>query len=141
MEEFSISEKYRLEVHWEKVIYSQDSIALLEGCQLSGPVLTEITEMEQQDSIALDFTSQYIVFVPNYYVARLAWSGVKHTSEMIYLSNAVLRSAKINSVPKLQDKDYIVIDTENHEDEKHMYNLTYASYLIKPTGELYNFGG
>jgi len=82
-----------------------------------------------------------LVFVPNYYVARLAWSGVKHTSEMIYLSNAVLRSAKINSVPKLQDKDYIVIDTENHEDEKHMYNLTYASYLIKPTGELYNFGG
>jgi len=72
MEEFSISEKYRLEVHWEKVIYSHDSIAMLEGCQLSGPVLAEITEMEQEDSIALDFTNQYMVFVPNYYVGICA---------------------------------------------------------------------
>jgi hypothetical protein len=136
-----LENRHRLEIHWEKVSYNQEGTAVLEGCSLSGPILSEVSEMEQEDSIALDFTNQYIVFIPNYYIARLAWSGVKHTQEKIYLYNAVLKNKSINSVPKLQDEDYIVIDTENHEDDKHMYHLTYPSYLIKPTGELYNFGG
>jgi hypothetical protein len=47
----------------------------------------------------------------------------------------------INVVPKLRNNDYIVIDTENHEDEKHQYNMLYSAYLVGKNGALYNFGG
>ncbi|MHA2218193.1 MAG: hypothetical protein ACXACY_19830 [Candidatus Hodarchaeales archaeon] len=136
---FRISEKYRLEIHWDKVIYTQDGVAKLRGCYLSGPVIGEISEMVPKDAIDLDFFNQYILFVKSYYIASLAWEGIKHDTNKIYLHNATLINKKVNAVPKLNHDDYIVIDTKGHEDEKHQYNLTYPSFLVKSTGELYNF--
>ena len=138
--EFSISEKFRLEVHWNISVYDQDGVAKLEGCYLSGPVLKEIAEMEQKDTIALDFGNQYVVFTPNYYVAKLSWEGARHTPHKIYLDNVVLKNKFLNSVPNLSDTDYIIVDTKNHEDDKHQYHLSYPAYLIKFGGEVYNFG-
>jgi hypothetical protein len=138
--EFNISEKYKLEIHWNRSVYEQDGAAKLEGCYLSGPVIKEVLEMEQKDNISLDFGNQYVVFVPNYYVAKLFWEGVRHTPSKIHLTNVVLKNKFLNSVPNLNDDDYIIVDTKNHEDEKHQYYLSYPSYLIKFKGEIYNFG-
>jgi hypothetical protein len=138
--EFSVSEKFRLEIHWDKVIYDQDGVTKLDGCYLSGPVIKEVAEMDQKDVIALDFGNQYVVFTPNYYVAKLSWEGVRHTPHKIYLDNAILKNRFLNSVPNLNDDDYIIVDTKNHEDDKHQYHLSYPAYLIKFGGEVYNFG-
>jgi hypothetical protein len=138
--EFSVSERFRLEIHWKKVIYNQEGIAEFTGCYLSGPVIKEVAEMNQKDVIALDFGNQYVVFTPNYYVARLSWEGVRHTPHRIYLDNAILKNKFLNSVPNLNYNDYIIVDTKNHEDDKHQYHLSYPAYLIKFGGELYNFG-
>jgi len=134
-----LGERYRLEIHWEKVIYEQDGIAKLERCYLSGPAIKEVVEMEQKDTIDLDFFNQYMLFVKSYYIARLAWEGIRRISDKIYLNNVILTNQKVEAVPKLNDDDYIVVDTKDHEDEKHQYNLTYPSFLVKSTGELYNF--
>jgi len=139
--EFSVSERFRLEVHWNKVIYDQEGIAKFERCYLSGPVIKEVAELNQRDVIALDFGNQYVVFTPNYYVAKLSWDGVRHTPHKIYLDNAILQNRFLNSVPNLNDDDYIIVDTKNHEDDKHQYHLSYPSYLIKFGGEMYNFRG
>jgi len=136
---FRISEKFRLEIHWNKVIYKQDGVATIEGCYLTGPVLKEVSQLNEKDGISLDFANQYRFFVPSYYIANLIWQGVKHTSNKIFLYNTVLTNKYVNSVPKLNNDDYIVVDTKNHEDEKHQRNLTYPSYLIKYDGEIYNF--
>jgi len=141
MEEFIISERFRMEVHWEKVNYEKAGVANIQGCYLSGPVLKEVEQLKEEDFIKLDFTNQYIVFVKNYYTVKLSWYGVKHASEKIFLYNAKLENMDINAVPKLKDNDYIVIDTKNHEDEKHQYYMTYISYLLKSDGAQYNFGG
>jgi hypothetical protein len=138
---FRIAEKFRLEIRWDKVIYEQPGVAKLINCYLSGPVLKEVDEMNEEDYMSLDFKNQYIVFVPYYYVAKLSWKGINREPNKIYLSNAFLRNEHTNSVPKLNDNDYIVVDTSDHEDEKHQHNLVYPSYLIKETGELYKFGG
>jgi len=137
--EFRISEKYRLEIHWKEVIYEQEGLAKLEGCYFSGPVLKEVEDIKQQDHIQMDFSNQYMIFVPFYYVAKLSWNGAKHKPHIIYLDNVLLENRHINSVPKLNNDDYIVIDTKDHEDAKHQHNLTYPSYLIKSDGGLYNF--
>jgi hypothetical protein len=141
MKEFMVSEKFRMEVHWEKVNYKEEDIANIQGCYLSGPVLKEVEQLNEEDFIKLDFASQYIIFVKNYYIAKLSWRVVKYTPEKIFLYNVKLENMNINVVPKLRNNDYIVIDTENHEDEKHQYNMTYSSYLLKADGSQYNFSG
>ena len=75
---FRISEKYRLEIHWDKSIYDEDGVAKLEGCYLSGPAVKEVAQMNESDSIVLDFATQYVVFVKHYYVAKLSWKKVNH---------------------------------------------------------------
>lgn len=135
-----LGEKFKLEVHWKKVSYEK-GIANIQGCYLSGPVLKEVEQLNEEDFIKLDFSNQYIIFVKNYYIAKLFWSGVKHTTEKIFLYNAKFENININVVPKLRNSDYIVIDTKNHEDEKHQYNMLYSAYLVKKDGMLYNFSG
>jgi len=136
---FRISEKYRLELHWDKVIYEQDGIAKLSNCYFIGPVLKEVEEMNQIDSMSLDFGKQYILVVPYYYIANLSWDGVHQTVERIDLYDVVLTNKYVNSVPKLNDDDYILMDTSKHISEKHHYYLTYPSYLLRFDGDLYSF--
>ena len=139
MDKFSISEKYRLEIRCKKAIYDKEGVANLMGCYLCGPVINDVAQMNADDSILLDFSNQYIVFVPNYYVARLSWRQVKHVDNVIYLYDAKLSNSFINSVPKLNVGDHILVDTKNHEDNKHQHHLTYPAYLVKHTGELHIF--
>jgi hypothetical protein len=136
---FSIAEKFRLEAHWQKVVYEQSGIAKLEGCYFGGPALKEITDVNQKDHIVLDFMNQYILVMKDYYVADLSWDGVNRTTDKIILSNVILSNKNINSVPPLNNDDYIVVDTSNHISEKHQHFLTYASYLIRFDGEKYDF--
>ncbi len=134
-----LGEKYRLEIHWSKAIYKKEGEVNLVGCCLTGPVIGEVNQMEQEDSIALDFSNQYRIFVLQHYVARLSWKGVEHTPTKIYLDNVILSNKFTNSVPKLNDSDSIVVDTKNHTDTKHEHHLTYPAYLIKRDGNLHNF--
>lgn len=141
MEEFSISEKFKLEIRWNKIVYEQEGMAKLIGCCLSGPVIKEVAEMNQEDAMKLDFGNQYLVFVPYFYIATLYWKGMRRSEDKIYLDNVLLTNDNVNSVPKLGDNDYIVVDTEGHEDEKHQFSLVYPSYLIRFDGEKYDFRG
>lgn len=139
MKEFSISEKFRLDIRWNKVTYEQEGTAKLLGCCISGPAVKEVANINQSDYMKLDFGNQYLVFVPYFYIAVFSWNGVRQTPEKIYLDNVVLTNENVNSVPKLMNDDYIVVDTDDHEDEKHQYALVYKSYLIRFDGEKYNF--
>ena len=140
MGKFNISEKYKLEIHWNKVESIDDYKVRLIGCRLEGPVLSDIVALQKKDSIRLDFSKQYIVLVHNYYIATLSWDGYTRKDNIIYLDNVILKNKNIGSVPPLSKEDYIVIDTANHEDDKHNYNLNYISYLVRNDNVLYNFG-
>ena len=63
----------------------------------------------------------------------------EYKSEKIFLGDVKLENRNLNVVPKLNNNDYIVIDTKDHEEEKHMYHFVYPAYLIKQDGTLYNF--
>ncbi len=138
MDQFSFGEKYRLEVHWQQTSYDEGCVKL-DGCELKGPVLTELTQLEIKDAILLDFISQYISLLPQYYIAKLSWKGVTYKEGAIALDNVIIDSDHINSLPTLNDNDFLVIDTSNHEDEKHNYSINYRTYVIKPDGAKYNF--
>ena len=138
MKEFHISERYKLEIHWQDVKYDTD-IAFLSGCFLSGPVIKELAKLNEKDYIKLDFSNAYIVFVQDFYIVTFSWAGAKSVDGKIILDNVKIENKHLNSVPKLNSDDYIVVDTENHENEKHKQFMSYDAYLIRQDNERYNF--
>jgi len=137
---FKVADRYRLELHWTNVSYDQDQIAILTGCYFSGPVVKDVAQLNQIDSMDLDFSNQYLIFTNLYYIAKLSWVGVRHTPDKIFLGESTLKNKNLNVVPKLNTNDYIIIDTQNHENEKHNFMLVYPSFLVRRDGQFYNFG-
>lgn len=138
---FLLSERYRLEVRWEKAIYDQDGICKLIGAYFSGPVLSNAQRINSNDHIMLDFYRQYIIVAKNIYVAKLSWCDVVYDSNgFIFLEGAIIsHDTELNRVPKLKDTDYLVIDTSTHEADKHQYNLVYKTFVLDVDDTLYNF--
>ncbi|RKX67066.1 MAG: hypothetical protein DRP42_01460 [Tenericutes bacterium] len=138
---FLISERFRLEVKWDKAIYERDGVCKLEGAKLCGPALKEADRLNPNDYIDLDFFSQYYVLVSNVYVGRLSWGDVAYNKDgSVILKNAVItHDTELNKVPKFKINDYLVIDTSDHTTEQHPNNLYYKTYVTNEDTELYNF--
>jgi hypothetical protein len=137
---FHLSERYRLELHWEKVSYDSDNFCKIEGAYFSGPALKQAVQLNDNDHIMLDFCSQYSLIITNVYVAKLSWAEVAYNDETIILKDALLSyDMDFTKAPTLKNSDYLAIDTSNHELEIHALNLLYRSYIIDKEHKLYNF--
>jgi len=142
MDKFSLSERFRLELHWKKAIYEQDCLCLFKGAYFTGPALSEALQLNNNDFILLDFFKQYFLVVNEVYVGKFSWGKVTYNPNgTISLSKAILfHDNALNKVPKLKDSDYLIIDTSNHEVEKHPFNPVYKTYVVNETTNLYKFG-
>jgi len=142
MEKFSLSDRYRLEFHWDSVRYDYAGMCFFERAYFSGPVLQEALRLNDEDHIMLDFFSQYLVLVRSVYVAKLQWKGVNYNTDgRIYFKEVFMSHDKeLNKVPKLNNTDYLVIDTKGHEVARHTFNLVYKTYVVNTDTQLYNFG-
>ena len=137
---FNLSERYRLELHWENVNYESDDFCKIEGAYFYGPALKQAMQVNNNDYIMLDFCSQYSLIVTNVYVAKLSWKTVVYDDEKIMLKGALLSyDIDFTKIPTLKNSDYLAIDTSNHELEMHALNLLYKSYIIDREHKLYNF--
>ena len=142
MEKFSLSDRYRLELHWDRVNFEEGFCEFFGG-YFSGPALQEALKLNHKDHIMLDFYSQYIVLVTSPYVGKFEWEGPEYKNDgTIHFDKAVMiHEDELNTVPKLSDSDYLVIDTKGHDVEHHPYNLVYKTYVVNEDTQLYNFGG
>jgi len=138
MDKFLLSEMYRLEIHWDGLVF-KDGVCIFTGAMFSGPALSSANKIESNDSIVLDFYSQYIKFVSGVYVGKFSWGEVKYKDENVLLENAILTQAELNSTPKLKNDDYLVIDTLNHEEIVHAYNPMYKTFVVNKESGYYNF--
>jgi len=138
---FMLGEKYKLEIHWSKADYKTEGVCILKDAYFSGPALQIAEEIQPNNSMLLDFYKQYYIFAENVYIATFAWGAVKYVSEgKIMLSDVTLsHDTELNRVPKLKDDDYLVIDTEDHEAEKHSQHPTYVTIVVNVDGKAYNF--
>jgi len=138
---FMLGEKYKLEIHWSKAVYEAEGICNLEGAYFSGPVLQIAEEIAPNNSMLLDFYKQYYIFAENVYIATFAWGAVKYDSKgnVLLKDTTLSHDTELNRVPKLKDDDYLVIDTENHEAEKHSQYPTYITIVVGADGKAYNF--
>jgi hypothetical protein len=138
---FSLSERYRLELHWKKVLRPKAGVMHLTDAYFSGPALKQADKINDNDTIRLDFCSQLIVLVKSVYVADLHWGEVVYNKD----GSAVLKNARIEydtdlkGIPNLETKDHLVINTAGHENEKHLYNMLYPTYVVDKQSELYDY--
>jgi len=146
MDKFLISEQYRLDIKWNKLIREKEGIAKLEGCTLSGPVINQVVGINHKDRILLDFGKQYRIFIDSYYVLILEWEGFERRDVGFLLKNAMLKSRRLEFSPTLKDTDYITVDTETHDTSNFKITkregfipLNYKAFLLNGEGTLYNF--
>lgn len=142
MDKFVLSDRYRLELHWKKAIYEQEGICKLKKAYFSGPALSEALKLQDNDHIMLDFFRQYLVVVKNVYVAKFSWGEVTYNKNgTINLKNAIItHDTELNRVPKLNNNDFLIIDTSDHEVEKHPFITVYKTYVVNGDTALYKFG-
>lgn len=137
---FKCRRKYRLELHWDTVRYYNDTIAVLEGAYFSGPVLKNAVELVAPDHIDLDMTPQHFVLLDTYYIVKLSWEGVEYLSDdRILLAGAKITNDYLKSLHKLEDQDWILINTEKHEEDIHVYHFVYEAQVMKPTKEPHKY--
>lgn len=141
MEKFLLSERYRLELHWKKVIYEQQGICRLEDAYFSGPALSHANKINCNDHIMIDFYSQYITLVKSVFVAKLSWGDVVYNGDgTISLKDVLIEhDVELNNVPQLNDTDRLVINTSDHEEAVHAQHLVYKTYVVNNNGKEYNF--
>ena len=138
---FLLAERYRLELHWKKVLRPKAGIMHLTDAYFTGPALAQADKINDNDTIRLDFCSQLIVMVKSVYVGDLKWGEVVYNKDgTITLNNARIEyDPNIKGIPNLETKDSLVIDTSGHENDNHLYNLLYPAYVIDRDSELYNY--
>jgi len=138
---FLLSERYRLELHWSKVLRPKAGEMHLVDAYFSGPALAQADKINDNDTIRLDFCSQLVVLVKSVYVGDLRWGEVVYNKNgTITLKNArVEYDPELKGIPNLATKDHLVIDTSGHENNKHLYNLLYPAYVVDRSSELYDY--
>jgi hypothetical protein len=137
---FSLSEKYRLELHWDKVLRPKAGTIIFSGAYFSGPVLAQAAQINNKDFIMLDFCSQLAVIVKNTYVVKFSWERVSYLNNIVGLGTAIMEfDPDIKGIPNLEDTDYLVIDTKDHEHTKHAFHTLYPAYVVKKDNDLYDY--
>ena len=137
---FLLGEKYRLDLKWNSVIYNEN-ICYFKNATFSGPAIQFAERVEPNNMMLLDFFKQYFMFAKTAYIANFSWGDIKYLdNNIILLGNAKLEhDSEINKVPKMRNTDYVVINTTNHDAEKHIWHPTYDSVVVNELGEAYNF--
>lgn len=143
MKGFSLSERFRLELHWDSVVYEQPGKCRVNNTYFTGPVLQIAQKMNSNDSIMLDFFSQYLYLVKGVYVAKFTWGEVKYVDNdlKIILSDTFIEhDTELNNVPALVDSDWLMIDTKGHDVRNHPHMLVYKTFVMNEDKDLYRFG-
>jgi len=139
MSHYLCREKYRLELHWGNIEYLDEESAVLKDAFFSGPALKISQKISAPDKIDLDLTPQHLVVLNSYYIVRLTWDEVEYSGMTVLLKNAVVSNSDLKTLHKLEKDDYLVINTEKHEEKLHPYNLVYESQVIRKDKEPYTY--
>ena len=137
----NLAEQFKLELHWSKILRSKAGELHLIDAYFSGPALKQAEKIGNNDHIQIDFCSQFVVLVRSVFVAKFSWGEVNYSKDnKVYLKNTIITyDPMVEGIPIIADTDYLVIDTKNHENEKHMYNMFYDAYIIGKDNDLRDY--
>lgn len=126
-------------MHWQDIEYHNNELAFLKGAYFSGPALKISKEIGAPDTINLDLTPQHLIVLDSYYIVKLVWTGVEYKDKVVFLKKAFVSNSELKKLHKLEKDDYLIINTEKHEEKIHPYNLVYESQVIRKDKEPYTY--
>jgi len=132
-----IKDNYVLGLYWSSIEKISDDVCVLNGSYFSGAAIKNAKQINDADSIVIDLTPQYSNIISSFYFVTLEWNGVRYIDNKVYFGEARLKCDNINLISKLHNSDFIVIDTEKHEESVHMYNLVYKGFVLNKEGKEY----
>lgn len=133
-------EKYKLILKWDSVEHQADGVALLRGATLSGPALKIAQKISAPDRIRLDLTPQHILVLDSYYIVELSWQEAVYLKDgNIRLGTALLKNDHLKTLHKLENSDYLEIDTEKHEEAVHAFHFVYDTRVVRKEGSPHEY--
>ena len=140
MDLFKCKNKYKLVLSWEDIEYKSDNEAFVKNPVFSGPAMSLASQINDGDTIDLDITSQHILVLGYWDIINFKWSKVlSQDSSQAVMDFGIFTSPEMTKVRLFESDDILLIDTENHEDEKHQYNLVYKTVVAKKDESPYNY--
>ena len=104
MNSFILSDKYKLELHWKKILRPHSGIIYFIDAYFSGPALANADKINNNDFISIDFCEQLI------FLTKKVFTGNFHWGEVIYNNSIVtLKNARFTYDPLLNNIPYIII--------------------------------
>lgn len=141
MTEFSLSNKYSLELRWSEMCWIPAKGYTLHNAKFNGPVLQIANEILSNDKMILDFYKQFYKYCTTPFLSEVSWGNVTYESHRreVLLGDCLLSySNELQSVVPLSKDNWLLIDTQNHTIDEHVFSLTYLTYIMDAFGELYD---
>jgi hypothetical protein len=130
-----VIEGYQLFFNWAGLRYDKD-IAFFKKAWFSGPVLQRAAQIQPNDYLDLDFSSQNFttaLFIPdNFFIARLRWGALEYKDDRVVLKKCSLNHNKAGSLKDLQSGFKFLIDCSRHEEYMHQKFLVYPAWVMTP---------
>ena len=136
-------ESNQMWIKWKKVEREGSGVVKLKKAEFYGPVLSDCDPIEDSGFIRLDLTKHFIILIPRPYIVELKWDKLlSQTRSSVKFEEIILTDTEMGHLPKLTDKDRILLDCSDHTTEKMsegVYKFAFEAMLYKETLEPYDF--
>jgi hypothetical protein len=141
-----IKERYRLELKWDSIERVNGIITNVHNARFCGPALRIAHKIQPHNNILLDLTPQVFntkdfsaIKGLNYYWSKFVWEKVMYCDGLAFLGDTRFESQFISNDISLKNTDYVVINTEKHEEKTHVYHVVYDAQVVNREGKVYKY--
>jgi len=127
---------YILRLDWDSIRYINRSKAEVINARFIGDVLKSAYKLNEVDNISIDITDQFFVASKTFHIFRFEWNGLEYSGDNRVNFKKSWFINDFGSLIKIQDSDYLLIDTKDHDESVHPFNVNYRAKLYNKDNEI-----
>jgi len=136
-------EKAKLWIRWKTIIHQGNGIIKLNNVTLYGPVLQDCEKFDNEETMRLDFTSQYLLSLVTPYLVEFNLKNkiTQSTTETTF-KEATIVDSELGKMSLLQKNDHMLISCEGHHTDdmqRGTYTVYFPSMIYKENLDPYSF--
>jgi len=127
---------YILRLDWDSIRYINRSKAEVVNARFIGDVLKSAYKLNEVDNISIDITDQFFVASKTFHIFRFEWDGLEYSGDNRVNFKKSWFINDFGNLIKIQDSDYLLIDTKDHDEKIHPFNINYKAKLYNKDNEI-----
>ena len=127
---------YILRLDWDSIRYIDRSKAEVINARFVGNVLKNAYKLNEKDNISIDITDQFFVASKTFHIFRFEWNGLEYSDDNRVNFKKSWFVNDFGNLIKIQDSDYLLIDTKDHDERMHPFNINYKAKLYNKDNEI-----